>query len=43
MEMRYDRSIYLMNTPHDYDKYVFLKIKPIGGGCCCLHWTRASP
>jgi hypothetical protein len=32
-----DRAIALFNTPHEYDKYVSIKIKPLRGGCCCFH------
>jgi len=32
-----DRAVILLNTPCEYDKYVYIKIIPVPHQCCCFH------
>jgi hypothetical protein len=36
-----DRAVSLLKTPHDYENYISIKIRPVERGCCCFHcWPR---
>jgi hypothetical protein len=32
-----ERAISLLKTPHDYENYISIKIRPVERGCCCFH------